>query len=133
MEDRPDGVVGSVLAPLLGAFSVLAGLFAIGAPAVAWLALVFGFFAMGEDGDAAETAGTLAILGSQTLAILVVFSAPSGIVAAVLGAPLARYYGGSAMSHGLGLALNLIAPITWLVTWAAVIGGLLWLFQDFHV
>jgi hypothetical protein len=132
VEQQPSGALG-IVAQALGGLSVLAGLFAIGAPAVAWLALVLGFFAMAEDGDAAESAGTLAILGSQALAILVVFAAPLGIVAAVVGAPLARLYGRSAMSHALGLSLNLVAPITWLVTWASVIGGLMWAFQDFHV
>jgi hypothetical protein len=116
----------------LSAVSILSGLFGILAPLLAWLALAVGLVTATQRGEAVEVASALSLLGSYGLAIAVVTSSPFGLVFGVFGAGIARA-GGSTVIPGLvGVALSLLAPVTWALTWAGLIGGVLYLFQDFH-
>lgn len=116
----------------LSVISILLGLFGILAPGAAWLALVFGVVASVQDGVAIEAASTFALLGSYGLAMGVVLSSPLGLALALAGAVVSRVGGVTMLPAFAGLGLNLLAPLTWALTWAGLVGGVLWLFQDFH-
>jgi hypothetical protein len=114
------------------AASGVAGLFAIFAPLVAWVALGLGFLTAVSRDPTVEAASSFALFGSWALAASVVIAAPLGLVAGLASVVAARLDGGTVLPGLAGAALNLVAPVTWVLTWAGVVGGLLYLFQDFH-
>lgn len=116
----------------MSVLSILLGLFGILAPAIAWIALALGLATAAGDGTAAETASAIALSGSYLLAMVVVLSCPIGLLVGVIGGGLSWASERTVAWAVVGIALNVVAPVTWLVTWASLLGGVLFLFQDFH-
>jgi hypothetical protein len=72
------------------------------------------------------------MLGSWLLAAIILGSAPLGFALGLVGALASRSIEQSPTPALVGLSLNIIAVVTWIITWAGVLGWLFYALRDFH-